>query len=182
MNTFSSLCALFFCFMLFTACQGDERPTSAKEAREMLVGKHWSVKDAGLLESSFRANKGEPFTHTFQWLHSAQNLSAESRESLAKFMKVTLVLDENKTPNDDSGNIAHLTGLDLQEKQGYYFTATQEENANDRTVKLYVVSIYPDGRIDKFPFTILEGTGNKIVLAAPNEIQPRNLVLSLEAH
>jgi|GEM_PF-2206551 hypothetical protein len=80
-----------------------------------------------------------------------------------------------------SGNVAHLSGFGLQEKQGYYFTSTQEENANDRTVRLYVVSIYPDERIEKFAFTILGVSGKWILLAGPPEMQPRNLVLALEA-
>jgi len=177
----SSFLSLLCCALVLSACQGDGPPASAEEARELLVGKKWSVTDAGLLESSFRQNKGEPMIHTIQWLSTHQDFSAESREMLSKFSTVTLLLDENKTPNDDSGNVAHLEEMGLQQKQGYYFTSTQEENANDRTVRVYVVSIYPDGTIEKFPFIILQASGKKIILAAPPEIQPRNLVLALEA-
>jgi len=181
MKNYSALLFVFFCAVVLSACKGDGPPASAEEARELLVGKTWGAKDVGLLESSFRQNKGEPFIHTIQWLSTQKDMTPESREMLSKFLTVTLVLDENKTPTNDSGNVAHLEGMGLQEKQGYYFTSTQEENANDRTVRVYVVSIYPDGNIEKFPFTILQASGKRILLAAPPEMQPRNLVLALEA-
>lgn len=181
MKNYYSLSFVFFCALVLSACKGDGPPGSAEEVRELLVGKKWGAKDAGLLESSFRQNKGEPFIHTIQWLSAPKDMTPESRDLLGKYSKVTLVLDENKTPNDGSANVAHLEGMGLQEKQGYYFTSTQEENANDRTVKVYVVSIYPDGTIEKFPFIILQASGKKILLAAPPEMQPRNLVLALEA-
>lgn len=178
---YSTLSSLFFSVIVLSSCQSDGPPASAEEAREVIVGKNWSVRDAGLLESSFREQKGQPFTHTIQWLSTSKDMSSENQEMLNKFLTVTLVLDKNKTPNDDSGNIAHVEGLGLEEKQGYYFTSTQEENAYDRTVKLQVVSIFPDGSIVKYPFTILSISSNKILLAAPPEIEPRNLILSLEA-
>lgn len=181
MKTHQLISVVFLCAACLASCKTDGPPASAKEARELMVGKQWSVKDAGVLESSYRANKGEPFVHTIQWLGAAKELSAESREMLNKFSQVTLMLDENKNPNDDTGNVAHLNGLNLQPKQGYYFTSTQEENAYDRTVKLYVVSVDAGGNMEKFPFTILEAGSKKILAVVPPELQPGNVVLSLEA-
>lgn len=168
-------------FVVLLSCQSGGPPASAEEARELLVGKTWRVADAGLLESSFREKKGDPFVHTITWLSTATELSPESREIVTPYLAATVMLEENQNPNDQSGNVAHLSGFGLQEKQSYYFTSTQEENANDRTVRLYVVSIYPDERIEKFAFTILGVSGKRILLAGPPEMQPRNLVLALEA-
>ena len=165
-----------------SSCQsGDKPPASAGEASELIVGKKWIVRDAGFLESSFRENKGDPFKYTFQWFSAAKDLGPEDQATRDKFAKATLALDENKTPQDDTGNTAHLDGLNLGEKQHYYFTSTQEENAYDRTVKMYLVCEDSTGSLMKYPFTILQGNSKKILLLSPPEIHSKNLVLSLEA-
>jgi hypothetical protein len=166
----SNFYSILFCTLILGACSSGDKPEDAKQAREWMTGKAWAVKDVGLLESSFRENKGEPFIHTIHWMDAADSTKA-------RFMKATLTLDVNPNPNDESGNLAHFDGLNLDEKQQYYFTSTQEESPNDRTVKLYV-NMVDSGM--QYPFTILQGTSNKVLLLAPREIGISNLVLSLE--
>ena len=172
---------LLFCAIGLSACQsGDKPPESAAEARERIVGKKWLVRDAGYLESSFREQKGEPFIHTVLWFSATKDLGTEDQATRDKFSKATLTLDENKNPNDGTGDIAHLDGLNFGAKQNYYFTGTQEENAYDRTIKLYVNCEDSTGAQMQYPFTILQASSKKMLLLAPLEIQSKGLVLSLE--
>jgi CRISPR/Cas system-associated endonuclease/helicase Cas3 len=163
------------------ACQSDAPPASAEDARELLVGKKWAVRDAGILESSFRQNKGEPFQHTIQWFSASPDLSAENQAIRDRFTKATLLLEGNSNKANSQGDIAHFDGLNLGAQQSYYFTSTQEESAYDRTIKLYVNVIDSVGNPMQYPFVILQANSNKVMLAAPPELQVRNLVLALEA-
>ena len=170
-NTLPSI--LFFALALTSCSSGDKPPADAKEARELMTGKTWAVKDVGLLEASFRANKGEVFVHTIKWLLITDSIKG-------KFAKATLTLDVNPNPNDGLGDIAHLDGLKLWEKQHYMFTSTQEDSPLDRTIKLYVIAEDSSGGAIQYPFTILQANSKKVLLLAPKEIGVGNLVLSME--
>ena len=175
-----ALPSLLFIALSLAACStGDGPPADAKEARELMTGKPWAVKDVGFLETSFRQNKGEPFIYTFTCT-SAANASEEHKAIREKYLKASLTLDANPNPNDGSGDVAHLEGLNLGGNQQYYFTSTQEENRYDRTIKLYVNLRDSTGAAMQYPYTLLTANGSKVVMLAPAELGARNLVLSLE--
>ena len=178
-------CILLVSAIVFSACQSPDSmpapPESAADARELIVGKKWAVKDMGNLVSSFRENKGDRFVHTITWFSKTSNPGSGEKTILEKFSKATLTLEVNQTPNDGSGNLAYLDGLGLSRKQVYYFTGTQEENANDRTIKLYLNVEDAAGAAVQYPFVILGAGSSGLYLLAPPELQRGNLVLRFQA-
>lgn len=161
-------------FILIACDQSKKMPpaiNSAVDARTLVQGKRWAVKDVGLKVLSLQ--ESEPWS--VEWLSAAEELGEYELKAREKFSKVTIELGRD--------TVANAINLDLTGAQTYVIT-DQEKEDTEPGVRLELTGAsdaFKDLGISEATYTyrILGADEKGLLLEAPNEVNNRKVILWL---
>lgn len=163
---------------IFIACDRSEKMppaiNSAVDARALLPGKRWAVKDVGLRVISLQAS--EPLS--VEWFSAAGELGEYESQAKEKFGKATVELSKD--------TVAIASNLDLTGAQTYVITDEEKEDT-EPGVRLELTGAsdaFKDLGITEATYTyrILGVDEKSLLLEAPNEVNNRKVILWLVAN
>ncbi len=178
-NSVKTLCLLFI-IALASCKSGDQMPPAlktAQNARVLLPGKTWVVKDVGLKAYEFSSEPNPNSPMVIDWFSVAKELGEYETKAKESFGKASIELKQD--------SVANTTGLELTGNQKYFIT----DEAKDDTppgVRLEITGgsdAFKDMGITEATFTyfVLGANEKNLLLQTPNEINRRKIVLLLEA-
>ncbi len=161
-------------FILIACDQSKKMPpaiNSAVDARALLPGKRWAVKDVGLKVISLQ--ESEPWS--VEWFSAGGELGEYELKVKEKFSKATIELSRD--------TVANASNLDLAGAQTYVITDEEKEDT-EPGVRLELTGAsdaFKDLGISEATYTyrILGADEKGLLLEAPNEINNRKVILWL---
>lgn len=178
-NSIKILCLLFI-IALASCKSGDKMPPTiktAQDARVLLPGKTWVVKDVGLKPYEFSSEPNPNSPLVIDWFSVAKELGEYETKAKESFGKASIELKQD--------SVASTTGLELTGNQKYFITDEAKDNTPPG-VRLEITGgsdAFKDMGFTEATFTyIVLGANEKtLLLQTPNEINRRKIVLLLEA-
>jgi len=150
---------------------------TAQDARVLLPGKTWVVKDVGLKPYEFSSEPNPNSPLVIDWFSVAKELGEYETKAKETFGKASIELKQD--------SVANTTGLELAGNQKYFIT---DETKDDTPpgVRLEITGgsdAFKDMGITEATFTyfVLGANEKTLLLQTPNEINRRKIVLLLEA-
>jgi hypothetical protein len=172
---------LILSFICLAGCKsGDKMPDALKsvqDAKSLLPGKTWVVKDVGLKSFSVSSETNPDAAISVDWFSAAKELGEYERQSKENFKNASIELKQD--------TVAVTSGLKITGAQTYVIT----DEAKDDTppgIRLELnggTDEFKDMGITTATFTyfVLAANEKQLLLQTPNEVNSRKVILLLEA-